>query len=426
MTARDHRDELIVLIVLVLLASGILTALVLLQGDDAPTADPAPATSETAPAAVDGPEEAEEGAVLVGDQPFLHACRLVTRDDAQAVFGAFGPAGRVRQEYLSRTPGPDELLGTDVRSHGGVRTKCSYGFGDPGGHTLDVVVTQFRSAGQAERRWSELRDGNRSSGIVPRTDERLLVLPGQRSFAVRGTDFVVMLSYTTLGDLVRERPLTEREAAWQRSRMRQLLAQLTAHVGDGSAVTGPQPVDAGLGHSAGGTPYLDPCALLSDAVFEALGGAQPAPFVIDSSYLAQDPYADVPVSSCERRGAERTKDGKTVTTFAVLEVRVAPDAASAEEVRAKHLDNRYTSRNTISRLPTAAGTVDVVEVGGNPQWPWRTRAVHLLAGPYELHLSVLRDVTEARPYGDWVADARLADAVAALAGELDEATDPVP
>ena len=198
--------------------------------------------------------------------------------------------------------------------------------------------------------------------------------------------------------------------------MRQVLATVSSQTADGSAIAGPQPTNADLGPAVDGTPYLEPCALLTDQAFLAAGGPRPGPTDVDSSYLPRDPYADAPVSSCERRG------GDARTTFAVLEVRIAADPAAAQEVQAKHLDNRYPRRQKVTRVRTTAGPAYVVDLGGTDTWPWRSRAIHVVVGSYEIHLSVLRDVTRRQPYGRWVSRAELVAAADQVVAAVESAT----
>ena len=122
----------------------------------------------------------------------------------------------------------------------------------------------------------------------------------------------------------------------------------------------------------------------------------PGPVVVDNSVLRHDPYADAAVSSCERSGSIRgSKASTTQSTFAVLEVRTAPDPASAERVLQEHLANRYPRGTEITELPTEAGTAYVAEIGATEKWPWRTRSVHIVVGPYELQLAAVAHDAEA-------------------------------
>ncbi|WP_345523912.1 hypothetical protein [Nocardioides conyzicola] len=432
MSTPGRRDELIALVVIVVLVALVMGVVAFLGRDggdppDAaadqpaatrtptPTSDPDPEqepTDEATPATQTGPE--------VGGTPYLYACQLVPRADVQRIFGAFGADARTRQTYLDRTPTSREPAAPATRVPGGLTTSCDYTFADPAGHTLEVSVTQVADTRALARRWSRLPQARKVKGT-----NDLRILPARRSFALRGDGFIADVRYSTFGDAARKRPLSAREVAWQVPRMRKVLAAVSRHVADGTATAGPQPTNADLGPTVGSTPYVEPCALLTDEAFAATGGARrPGPVDVDSSYLAHDPYTDAPVSSCERRGtqpAKRARDART--TFAVLEVRVAADPASAQEVEAKHLDNRYPRGTKVHRVRTAAGTAYVVNLGGTDEWPWRSRAIQVVVGSYELHLSVLRDVTPGRPYGRWVSEAELVAAADELIGAMESATE---
>jgi hypothetical protein len=406
---RGHRDELITLFAVVVVTAVLLGVIAMVgHDDDTPdsVAEPAPSSVTPTPAATpESPAESAEPDPGVGDHALVYACRLVPRGDVERIFGSLWPDARTRQTYLDRRPATGESVAPAARVPGGLTTSCVYSFGDPAGHSLEVDVTQLATTSAVEQRWSDLTDDGR---VVSGTDDRMLVQPRQRSFALRGDDFVAELRYTTVGDAARTRPLSEHELGWQLPRMRQVLDVASRAVADGSASIGPQLTNENLGSSVAGTAYLAPCALLTETAFAALGGAAPGPTVVDSSYVPHDPYADVPMGSCERRGTEpngRPRDAET--TYAVLEIRIASDAAAAQEVEAKHLDNRYPRGQQVDQVSTQAGPAYVVDVGGTKKSPWRTRALHVVVGSYELQLSVLRDVSPRQPSGHWVGRAQL-------------------
>ncbi|MBA2952555.1 hypothetical protein GON03_21270 [Nocardioides sp. MAH-18] len=283
---------------------------------------------------------------------------MLPREDVRGIFGEFGADGRARQTYLRRIATADEPVAPATRSGAGLTTSCFYTFGDSAGHTLDVEVSQYPSAGSLARRWKALRS---SGPPVARTEGQVLSLPATRTFALRADAAILQLRYATFGDLQRQRPMSARERSWQQVRMRQVREVVAAHVADGSAVAGPATVTTGVVPQPGSPPYLAPCNLLTDAVLEAAGTPPPGPVDVDSSYVSRDPYTDVPVASCERRG---TAGG--VSTMAVLEVRVAGTPVQADEAQAKHLDNRYPPGTRIRNVTTDAGAAYVVDVGGTP------------------------------------------------------------
>lgn len=421
------------LVALVVVAIAVAVAGVVTQsgGSDAPDATPSPASAETTPAPSpsetaepsESPEptdtETETGStgVSVGDQAFVYACRLLPRTDVRRIFGTFGPESRVRQQYLERTPTAVELADASTLAYGGLTTECTYTFDDSAGHTLEVYATQYPSPSLLERRWSAL--GKASSRPVSGTEGQMLLLPESRSFVIRGDTVTVEVRYAGLGDIGRSRPLSSAELAQQVPRMRSALASISSHLADGTAVQRPQATTEGIPPTVGGTPYVEPCAVFSDAAFAAIGGASAGPVVVDNSVLRNDPYAGAAVSSCERSGSVRgSKASNTQSTFAVLEVRTTPDPASAERVLQEHLAKRYPRGTEITELPTEAGTAYVAEIGATKKWPWRTRSVHIVVGPYELQLVAVREVSSRRPQGRPATDEQLAAVVAALAAAV--------
>ncbi|MGB0101597.1 MAG: hypothetical protein WBP61_15070 [Nocardioides sp.] len=417
MSARDHRSELVGLLLLALVSAGIVGALVLT--DDA--AAPAPAAVETgspapSPSASEDPpaesepepeleEDADPDAILAGDQPFVYACRLVTPDDVTATFGEREPQGYVRQQYLARTPTAAELAGARAFAYGGFTTHCTYGFSDRAGHVLDVAVTQFRSAAAAERRW-------RGRSVSGQTDLRYLA--GSRSFLIRGGEEVLVeVRYAGRGS---ERALTREQLDWQRPRMAQLAAAVAAHQEDGSAVSGPLPTTIGVAATLGSTPYRDPCSVLTDDVMTALGAPRPEPVVVSTSIIPNAPYGDTAVNSCERHAQRRG-----AIWSAALEIRYATDPEAAEAIRKRHLRSRYPRSAEITELPTAAGTAYVVRVPKQPDAAVPVAvpvAVHVVVGAHELRLAPIRDISTKRPEGRAPSTRSLVAAVETLAATL--------
>ena len=162
--------------------------------------------------------------------------------------------------------------------------------------------------------------------------------------------------------------------------------------------------------------------MLDSTAFEALDGPPAEPVVVDTSVIPHDVYADAAVNSCERSATFRGKGPRSVrSTFAVLELRVAPDPTSAQGVLERHLDNRYPKRTKIREIQTEAGTAYVVEVPPAKRDRLHTRVVHVVVGAYELRLAAVRDVGPQQKAGRAPTDAQLAAAVEALAGSLDQA-----
>jgi hypothetical protein len=430
--AGGRRDELIALVALLALAAAITVVLVFIEPSSHPLADdPGPATSATVPP---GSAAAETG-VLLWDDPFVYACRLLPSSDVERIFGPSGSQAYVRQQYLDRTPTPAELDGASAFAYGGVATRCTRWFDDQAGHQLDVVVTQFPSAGPVERRWRTLTAGHGhgkqheppAGRPVSGSDGRLLYLPDERSFLIRADTLTVEVRYAADPGDDRARPMSSRERARQVPLMQQVISAVDLHSADDSALQGPVPTSDGTNGTIGGTPYVEPCAALDAAAFEALGGPPTEPVVVDTSVIPHDPFANTAVSSCERSAAFRNGGPRQVSsTFAVLEVRVATDPAAAQEVLERHLDNRYPSRTKVRELVTDAGTAYVVELGGTDHDPLRTRAVHVVVGSYELRLAAVRDVGPKLPSGRPPTEAQLSAAVSALVEAMTAATTPVP
>jgi len=410
--ARARRDELIALVILVALAIAIAGILAVIEPSANPLGDdPVPASSETAL-----PEEVPaEAGVQMWDQPFVYACRVLPAADVERIFGASGSRGYVRQQYLDRTPTAEELDGATAFAYGGLGTRCTHWFDDEAGHALDVLVTQFPTTDEVDRRWRQL---TRAGRPVSGTGARLLYLPESGSFVLSTGTLVVEARYSGDKPIPRGR---------QVPLMQEVVTAVDLYAADGSAIIGPVPTSDSVPGTVGGTPYVEPCSLLDTAAFEALGGQDPEPVVVDTSVIRHDPYTNTAVSSCERSGTLR--DGgprRTRSTYAVLEVRVAPDAASADKALDQHLANRYPKGTEIRDLEGYDATAYVVDVAPTKRDPLRTRIVHVVLGSYELRLAAVRDVGPQRVSGKPPTEQQLVAAIDAMAEALGAAPTAVP
>jgi hypothetical protein len=415
--ARARRDELIALVVLIALAIAITGFLAVIEPSANPLTDdaPSPAASDTLP----HEEVPDETGVRLWDEPFVYACRVLPSADVERIFGASGPKGYQRQQYLDRTPTPTELDGASAFAYGGLSTRCTHWFDDAAGHALDVVVSQFPSADLVERRWRQL---GRSGQRVPGTAGRLLYLADSGSFQLRADTLTVEVRYSA--DKGADEKVDEGR---QLPLMQEVATAVDLYVADGSAITGAVPTDDAASGTVGGTPYVEPCALLDAAAFEALGGPPPEPVVVDTSVIRHDPFSNAAVSSCERSATVRDGGPRRVrSTFAVLEVRVAPDPASAEKVLTQHLRNRYPKRTEIRDLEGYDDTAYVIDVRRTKDEPLRTRIVHVVLGSYELRLAAVRDVGPKDKAGQPPTEEQLVAAIGAMAEALEASSAPVP
>lgn len=421
MSAREHRDELLVLVAIVLATALGLGTVALLQrggaggaGGAAEAGGTVEATPASTPSATPTPTPtaapAAPPAVELHGSPYVQPCGVLQREEVREVFGPFSTEGFTRQQYLDRSPGSRELAAAARLAYGGLTSSCLYVLGDAPGHTVEVVVTQFPSPARLARRWGTLRAEGAS---VSRTDGRLLALADRRSFVVRGADVLVEVRFASANDALRGRPMSAREVRAQLPQMRRAHGYVVKHLADRSATAGPQSVAAGLGATVAGTPYVSPCELFAAADLATLGAVRAGAVVVDTSYRRDEQYTDAPVAACERSGGTADR-----SAFAVLEVRVARDEAAARQVQAKHLDARYPRRTRVAEVETAVGPAYVVDVGGTPDLPWERRAMHLVVGAYELQLTAVRDVGPGRESGRAVTDEQLATALAAIAARV--------
>jgi hypothetical protein len=256
---------------------------------------------------------------------------------------------------------------------------------------------------------------------------RVFYLAGSRSFLISSDDLSVEVRYSTTSSDKSARPMSSGDVARQAVQMQDVVTMVDRHRVDGSAVLGPVPTTDTVSGTVGGTPYVEPCAVLDTGAFEALGGPPAEPVVVDTTVIRHDPYTNAAVSSCERSGTLRDGGPRRVrSTFAVLEVRVAPDPASAEKVREQHLADRYPRGTRVRELTTGAGTAYVVDVGGTKRDPLRTRVAHLVVGAYELRLAAVLEVGPRLKSGRPPTDEQLIASLDALAEAMSSAATDVP
>ena len=289
---------------------------------------------------------------------------------------------------------PTELDGASAFAYGGLGTRCTHWFDDPAGHALDVVVTQFPSADVAERRW-RAADPGRSSRSPGRTDA-CSSCPESASFVLRADDpdrRGALLRRRGATSAIAPRPSGAVDAGGRRP------------PSTSTSPTAPRSPDrcrratASTG-TVGGTPYVEPCALLDAAAFEALGGPPPEPVVVDTSVIRHDPYANAAVSSCERsgtlprrrtapdpldlrraRGARRPRPGaarsRCSTSTSPTATRRAPEIRDLDGVRRDGVRRRRRAPPGATRCapasctscsgPTSCGSAAVRDVGPKDQ-----------------------------------------------------------
>ena len=334
--------------------------------------------------------------------------------DVERIFGASGPRGYVRQQYLDRSPTAEELDGATAFAYGGLGTRCTHWFDDKAGHALDVVVTQFPTAEAMERRWRQLaRAGRPVSG----SDDRLLYLPDSASFVLSTDTLIVEAHYSGDKPVPRSR---------QVPLMQEVLTAVDLYAADGSAIAGPVPTTDGVSGTVGGTPYVEPCALLDTATFAALGG--PGPGAGRRRHLG-DPARPVHQHGRQQLRAVRDAPRRRPATDALdlrgaRGPRAAPDAASADKALDQHLANRYPKGTEIRDLAGYDATAYVVDVAATKSDPLRTRIVHVVLGSYELRLAAVRDVGPQRVSGRPPTQAQLVAAIDAMAEALQATTVP--
>ena len=242
-----------------------------------PTPSPAPRPSTPAPE----PEAPEETGVRLGDEPFVYACRVLPEMTCSGSSG-LGRKGNARQQYLDRTPTDEPSSKARATfAYGGLSTECTLQVRRPGGHTLEVIVTQYPTTRLLERRWSPAEPeqgppgrGLRRPDALPRAPA--LVRRPQRRLTVE-------VRYVDLADT--RAPSRSPRRSSRRS-CRGCVAKPSTSVD--TVATERRSRDRSPRAPASRTRWAarrtsTPCAVLDAAAFEALGGTPPEPVVVDTS-----------------------------------------------------------------------------------------------------------------------------------------------
>ena len=379
-------------------------------GDDEPKRSPA-ATPAPEAAATPSP-------VTFGSYRYVSPCSVLPMEAAERIYGPMNPLGYVRQESYDRSLTEAELKRKTDTVTRSVQTVCEYNRRDARDMIVHVEVNQYRSEKAARNAWGAIaylgtgKDSRRLakmdlSGTGPlfnwdfnfikkwaRENEinmggkrvkgidDVLYVRGRADFAgVRGNS-LVRLAYLPTGSFGFSTPLFtpsqyRKQAAKAKQAFRVIYEQMER------ADLAQEPLGPALGdeQEVNGVPYLDPCSVLNDEIFELATGRAPTEHAESVSLpvgtaelreTAPELIGQSPEASCSRRARYKRKPSDVMSRshHADLSVRVAgrPQGDEVLSVGTELVQDwmifRYVNEDARDRVTTkdlmTAGVVDQV------------------------------------------------------------------
>ena len=371
-------------------------------------------SAKQSPAATPATEAAATPApapLTFGSHRYVSPCSVLPMDAAERIYGPMKALGYVRQQFYDRSLTEAELRRKTDTITGSVRTVCDYNRRDPRSTTVHIEVEQHRSERAARSAWASIaylgtgkesrrlarkeftgsgwdfgwiaklaRENERNMGgkRVKGSDD-VLYVKGRADFVGFRANALVRLSYLPLSfsTPVFTPSQYRKQAAKAKQAFRVIYEQMErADLGQeplGPAVGGEQEVN--------GVPYLDPCSVLTEKVFELGTGRAPTEAAESESLpvgtaalreAAGELYGQSPEASCSRRARYKRKpsDVTSRTDHADLSVRVAARPQGDEvlsvgtELAQDWMINRYIDKEARDRVTTRdlinAGVVEQI------------------------------------------------------------------
>ena len=363
-------------------------------------------SAKRSPATTPSPEAAATPApapLTFGSHRYVSPCSVLPIAAAERIYGPMTALGYVRQEFYDRSLTKAELTRKTDTVTGSIRTVCDYNRHDARNTTVHVEVDQYRSEKAARSAWASiayLGTGKESRRLakrdfsgpswdfnfikrLARENERnmggdrvkgiddVLYVKGRADFVGFRGNSLVRLSYLPLSfsTPVFTPGRYRKQAAKAKRAFRVIYEQMErddlAQTPLGPAVGGEQEVND--------APYLDPCSVLNEKVFELATGRAPTEAAestslpVDTAGLreaADELYGQSPEASCSRRARHKRTD------HADLSVRVAARPQGDQvlsvgtELAADWIINRYVNKDARDRVTTrdliSAGVVEQV------------------------------------------------------------------
>jgi hypothetical protein len=329
-------------------------------------------------------------------------------DAAQRIYGPMNALGYVRQEYYDRSMTEAEFKRETATITGSLRTLCAYSRRDAQNRTVQIEVEQYRSEKAARSEWASIaymgtgkesrrlakrdfsgpgwdfnfikqvaRENERSMGgkRVKGSDDVLFV-PGHAEFVGFHDNALIRLSYLPIHfSAPRFTPAQYRTQAAKAKEAFQVINEQLDRADLAQAPLGPS---IGGEQKVNGVPYLDPCSVLNEKVFELATGRAPTDnaesesLPVDTAAIREagkDLYGRSPEATCDRRAGYKRKPSDVTSRAdnAWLSVRVAAEGdhvTSGTELASNWIIKRYVNKDAQDRVSMqaliAAGVVEQV------------------------------------------------------------------
>ena len=305
-------------------------------GGDSGSAKPSPTkTAKRAPEATATPALAP---LTFGSNRYVSPCSVLPMDAAQRIYGPMQRLGYVRQEFYDRSMTEDEFKRETAGISGSVRTLCAYtagamrGTGPSRSRSSSTARRRPRApSGRRSRTWARKHSmgGKRVKGA-----DDVLFVAGHAEFVGFHGNALIRLSYLPIHfSAPRFTPGQYRTQAAKANEAFQVINEQLDRADLAQAPLGPS---IGGEQKVNGVPYLDPCSVLNEKLFELATGraqtdnAESESLPVDAAAIreaADDLYGQSPEATCDRRAGYKRKpsDVTSRSDTAWLSVRVAAE-----------------------------------------------------------------------------------------------------
>lgn len=410
-------------------------------------------SEKRSPAATATPEAAATPtpSLTFGSQRYISPCTVLPIDAVEGIYGPLKPLGYVRQEFYDRSlTGAEFKRATDTVTHS-LRTVCDYNRGDAHHTSVQVEVDQYRSEKVARAEWASIaylgtgkesrklakreggdlnfiaklaRENERDMGGKPvKGVDRVLFVRGRADFVGFRGNALIRLSYLPLSFVT---PVfTSSQYRTQAAKAKQAFRVIYKQLDRGDLAQQQLGPAVGDEQQVNDVPYLDPCVVLTEKVFQLATGRASTEKVeseslpVDTAGLrkaADDLYGQSPDASCRRSARYKRKpsDLTSHNDYADLSVRVAAQPQGDQvlsvgtQLAQDWIINRYIDKDARDRVSTrdliTLGVVkqitadqteaDALYVFDSTRKTGKRKAVHVAffnVGPYAFMLRVTRN-----------------------------------
>jgi hypothetical protein len=297
-------------------------------------------------------------------------------DAARRIFGPMNALGYVHQEFYDRSLTEAEFRRATATVTGSIRTLCEYNRRDARTRAVHVEIEQYRSEKVARSEWASI------AYLGTGKESRRLA---KRDFSGPGWDFnfIKKLARENERNMDGERVKGIDDVLFVKGQ-----ADFVGFRGNAVVRLSYLPIHfspaIGAEQKVNGVPYLDPCSVINDKLFELATGRMPTENAESESLpvdtagrreAGDDLYRQSPEASCSRRARYKRKpsDVTSRSDHADLSVRVAAQGdpvTSGTELASDWIIKRYVNKDAQDRV----GMQDLIGAGVVEQVADETKA----------------------------------------------------